>query len=127
LGLEPPAPETNEKEDEMFAGSTIGSSDDFDRVLKILELVGDPVKTKTKVDHTRALAVEFERLAKEQTEHAAKVAAHAASAAELDKKLAARAADLSARESALNAKEDKLHSRELDLERRLEILRRAAA
>src|SRR5262245_3223412 len=65
-------PDAAEKKDaKMFAGSTIGTVDDFDRVLKILELVDDdPKRTKGKVEHTRKLAVEFERLAKEQTEFA---------------------------------------------------------
>ena len=116
-------PTTSEKDSKMFAGSTIGGTDDYDRVLKILDLISDVGKAKDAVHRTRQLAVEYERLAAGQTE----LKAHAAKVAELDKQLTERAADLAARESAMNAKEDRLLSREIDLERRLNLLKSAAA
>jgi hypothetical protein len=61
----------------MFGQNSILNTTDFDRVLEILALVGDPVQTKSKVTHARALAEAFETLAKHQTELAREREAHA--------------------------------------------------
>src|SRR5262245_30137542 len=123
LGHEPPA--VPDERDKMFAGnSTLGTLNDLDNVLKILALVSDkPGETRDAVHHTRKLAVEFERLAKEQSEFAQMRKDHAAR----DKALTAREADLVTRENAVKAAEARAAEREHDLHRRLKILAAAAA
>jgi uncharacterized protein (DUF3084 family) len=113
----------------MFGGnSTILNTTDFDRVLQILELVADdPTKTRTKLQHVRALAVEFERLASEQTAFAQEREKYAARAAALDKELTARETDLASREKAIKATEERVANLENDLRRRLALLKSAAA
>lgn len=84
-------------------------------------------QTKTKVEHVRKLAVAFEKLAADQTTFAKEREEHVARAAEIDKQLTVRAAALAEREATLTAKEAKVKNLEIDLERRLAILRNAAA
>jgi chromosome segregation ATPase len=112
----------------MFAGNSTINISDLDNVLKILELVGDdPTKTKSNVQHVRALQAEFERLAKEQTEFAHEREEHAAKTAAIDKELTAREADLARRENVVKAAEVRVANLENDLRRRLALIKSAAA
>ena len=123
LGFEPPAPDTNEDK-EMFAGNSVGSVNDLDNVLRILELIGNDVaQIKGKAQHVRELAIAFEKLAADQTAFAKE----RAKAAEVDKALIAREAALVDREAAVRAAQESTANLEADLRRRLQILRVATA
>lgn len=124
LGLEPPDPQPDERNTKMFANNSVGSAE-LDSVLRILELIDG--QTKGKVAHMREMALAFELLARKESEFEKRSADQAAKAAAKDKELATREKVLADRASALDAKADRLGALERDLERRLAILKSAAA